>query len=64
MKCPKCESENVQVVNKKKQRSVMNILGNILITVCTGGIWLIILFMRGRKEQTRFICMDCKKEFK
>ena len=64
MKCPKCGSDNVQVIAKKKRRGILSILTLILLTVFTGGIWLIITWLRGRKEVTTYVCMDCGKEFK
>ncbi|MHA1302984.1 MAG: hypothetical protein ACTSPI_04705 [Candidatus Heimdallarchaeaceae archaeon] len=64
MICPKCGSENVQVITKKKRRGFLNLLMNAIITIFTGGIWIIILLIKGRKDITRFICLDCKKEFK
>lgn len=64
MNCPKCKSDNIQAVTKKKRRGFLNILMNAGITLITGGIWLVILIVRGRKEQTRFVCMDCGKEFR
>lgn len=62
MKCKKCGSGRLQAINKTKKRGFFNILMNIVITILTGGIWLIILLIKGRKEQTKFVCMDCGKE--
>lgn len=61
MECPRCGSENIQAITKKKRRSI---IGMICLTVITGGIFLIFTILKGRKEQTRFVCLDCKHEFK
>lgn len=52
MTCPKCKSENVTVTSntyvKSKRRSF---LWNLLWIVCTGGLWLLWMLVRKRKEK-------------
>lgn len=52
MNCPKCDERNVNVqVNtyvKSKRRSF---LWNLLWIVCTGGLWLLWMLVRRRKEE-------------
>ena len=69
MKCSKCGSENV-VVNTStmmvsKSRSL---LWNLLLIICTGGIWLLWMLIRKRKEkqvvETWATCQSCGKRWK
>ncbi len=52
MKCPKCGSENVSVNTStmmvSKSRSF---LWNLLLIICTGGLWIIWMLIRKRKEK-------------
>ena len=64
MMCPKCKSENVTVqastYTKSKSRSC---LWNLLLLVCTGGLWLIWMLVRKRKEKVvhekTCLCQAC-----
>jgi hypothetical protein len=64
MKCPKCGSDRVNVsVNtyvKSKRRSF---LWNLLWILLTGGLWLIWMLVRRRKEkvvnQKLAVCSGC-----
>lgn len=64
MKCNNCESTNVridyQTIIKSKSRSF---LWNLFMFILTGGLWLIWMIIRKKKEQTittKFaICQDC-----
>ena len=52
MKCPKCGSEDVTVTTNtvvvSKSRSF---LWNLLLIICTCGLWLIWMLVRKRKEK-------------
>jgi len=64
MKCPKCQSESVTInsstFTKSQRRSF---LWNLLWIVCTGGLWLIWMLVRKKKEKivTRntAVCQSC-----
>lgn len=70
MKCGFCGSENMQVVTEtnietNSGRGCGWILLHLLLTILTGGIWLIVIFIRGSRlktnttTDTKFICMSC-----
>lgn len=69
MRCPKCSGENIVVntntVVVSKSRSF---LWNLIMTLCTGGIWLLWMLVRRRKEkkitETWATCQDCGKRWK
>lgn len=69
MRCPKCGGENIVVntntVVVSKSRSF---LWNLIMTLCTGGIWLLWMLVRKRKEktitETWATCQDCGKRWK
>lgn len=72
MKCPKCKSENIQVITKTegkiKKRGLVSTLIWILLAICTCGIILIIPILTGGskgkiKTKTSFVCLNCGKEF-
>ena len=72
MKCPKCKSENIQVITKTegkiKKRGLVSTLIWILLAICTFGIILIIPILTGGskgkiKTKTSFVCLNCGKEF-
>lgn len=72
MKCPKCKSENIQVITKTegkiKKRGLVSTLIWILLAICTCGIILIIPILTGGskgkiKTKTAFVCLNCGKEF-
>lgn len=52
MVCRKCNSNNVKIDNnvytKSKSRSL---LWNLLMICCTGGLWIIWMLIRKRKEK-------------
>lgn len=64
MRCKKCNSENVSVqtttYTKTKSRSL---LWNLLMLILTGGLWLIWMLIRKKKEKvinkTYAVCQDC-----
>lgn len=73
MKCPKCGSENVQLVTKTdgeiKKRGCLSICLWIFLALCTCGLILIIPLLRGGskgkiKTTTSFVCLECGNEFK
>lgn len=69
MVCPKCQSENVSVLTNtfmvSKSRSF---LWNLLLIICTGGLWLIWMLIRKKKEkkitETRATCQGCGYSWK
>lgn len=69
MKCSKCGSENVVVntntVVVSKRRSF---LWNLLWIICTGGLWIIWMLVRKKKEkkvtETWATCQSCGKRWK
>ena len=64
MKCPKCGSENVNVststIIKSQSRSL---LWNLFMLIITGGLWIIWMLIRKRKEKVvnikTAICQNC-----
>ena len=64
MMCPKCKSENVTVASstyvQSKRRSF---LWNLLWILCTGGLWLLWMLIRKRKEKVVHekvcLCQSC-----
>lgn len=64
MLCPKCGSDHIQcstsTYTESKSRSL---LWNVLMTICTGGIWIIWMLIRKKKEKavtkTWATCQDC-----
>lgn len=64
MVCPKCKSENVTLTAntyvKTKSRSF---LWNLLMIMCTCGIWFIWMLIRKRKEKVVYektaLCQSC-----
>lgn len=64
MECKKCGSNNVKIDTssfaKSKRRSF---LWNLFMIFCTGGLWLLWMMLRKRKEkivtQTWATCQDC-----
>lgn len=69
MKCPKCGSEDVAVTTNtvvvSKSRSF---LWNLLLIICTCGLWLIWMLVRKRKEkmvtETWATCQHCGKRWR
>lgn len=69
MICPKCKSENVTVqmsTYMKSQRR--SFLWNLLWIFCTGGLWLIWMLVRRKKEkkvtQKMAVCNNCGKSWR
>lgn len=69
MTCPRCKSENVamneSVYTKSQRRSL---LWNLLMICITGGIWIIWMLVRKRKEKVihekRCVCQACGHSWK
>ena len=64
MKCPKCNSENVNVsVNTYTVSQRRSFLWNLLWIICTGGLWLIWMLVRKKKEKVKTkkvaVCSNC-----
>ena len=69
MKCPKCGSENVSVnTNTMMVSQSRSFLWNLLLIICTGGLWIIWMIIRKRKEkqvtETWATCQKCGKRWK
>ena len=69
MKCPKCGSENVSVnTNTMMVSKSRSFLWNLLLIVCTGGLWIIWMLIRKKKEkkvtETWVTCQSCGKRWK
>lgn len=64
MVCPKCKGENVTISAntyvKSKRRSF---LWNLFMILCTGGLWLLWMLVRRRKEKVvhekTALCQSC-----
>lgn len=64
MNCPKCKSENVTVnvsnVMKSQSRSI---IWNLFMVFVTGGLWILWMLIRKRKEKVVTIktclCQNC-----
>jgi transposase-like protein len=68
MKCPKCESDNFEVISKTtgKMHGGTGIFGLIrfCLIICTCGLWLLVPQNRGKvKSKTIFVCRNCGNEF-
>lgn len=72
MVCPSCGANNSQAISnvhgKIKRRGIISTLINLALIFCTGGLWLIIMLIRGGskgkiKTETMFVCNECGNEF-
>ena len=72
MQCPKCGSNNFEVISKTKgkikKRGFIMTLVHLFLIVGTCGLWLIVPLLRGGskgkiKSETRFVCKECGNEF-
>jgi len=73
MQCPKCGSNNYEIVpitkGKIKKRGIFMTLVHLLLIIGTGGLWIIIPILTGGskgkiKTKTIGICRDCGNKFK
>lgn len=69
MVCPKCKSENVSVqTNSMMKSQKRSFLWNLLMICLTGGLWLLWMLVRGRKEkkitETYATCQACGNRWK
>lgn len=73
MKCRKCGSSNMTPLSKTtgkiKKRGCLGTSIHILLTVCTGGLWIIIPLItsgsKGKiKTKTVYVCNECGHEQK
>lgn len=69
MKCVKCESEKVNIETTSYTRSKKrSFLWNLLMIFLTGGLWLLWMLVRARKEkvvtETWATCQDCGHRWK
>ena len=68
MKCPKCGSENVNVVMDTaqtiKKSGCLWSLGRIFLSICTLGLWLLVPKRVGHtKSKPVALCQNCGKKF-
>lgn len=69
MKCKKCGSEDVKIDSStytvSKSRSF---LWNLLLVICTGGLWILWMLIRKKKEklvtEKRAVCQKCGHSWK
>lgn len=69
MRCPKCGSENVTMsVSNVVQTKNRSCLWNLIMICCTGGLWLIWMLVRKRKEKVvtikTAVCQNCGYSWK
>lgn len=69
MKCRKCGCEDVVVNTSTMMVSQSrSFLWNLLLIICTGGLWIIWMIIRKRKEkqvtETWATCQKCGKRWK
>lgn len=76
MTCPKCGSENVNVISEEvgsktsaKGNGCLWKMGRMLLIVCTCGLWLLVGKHKGTgktkvKTQTFGLCQNCGHKFK
>ena len=69
MKCYRCESENVQVnTNSVIVSQSRSFIWNLLMIFLTGGLWILWMLIRARKEKTVVetwaTCQDCGSRWK
>ena len=68
MNCPKCKSENVNVVmdtsQKIKKSGCLWSLGRTLLIICTFGLWLLVPKRVGHtKSKAVALCQSCGNKF-
>lgn len=68
MKCPKCRSENVDVVmdtsGKIKDTSILQKAGRAAMIVGTAGLWALTPKTKGHtKSKPVALCQDCGNKF-
>lgn len=65
MICPECRGEYVEIIPARFCRrinpgGILSIFGQILLTICTCGIWLFIYRSKNGKLHKLFaVCQDC-----
>lgn len=68
MVCPKCGSDNIQVVqgdSRVKNAGCLWAIGRFCLIVCTVGLWLIIGKRKGKiKSETLAVCLNCGRKWK
>ena len=72
MKCKKCGSENIQIVQKTtsiRDVSLLSKLLNLFLYIFTCGLWWIVIKIKGKTKQkiksnTIGVCMNCGNKFK
>lgn len=76
MKCPKCGSENVNVMveqessqTKTKGKGCLWGIGRLFLIICTCGLWLLVGKRKSKskttiKNETVAICQNCGHKWK
>lgn len=69
MNCPKCGSENVNVVMDTSQKvkgvTIFRKLGRLILIVFTAGLWLLVPKKKGStKSKPVALCQNCGNKFK
>lgn len=69
MKCRKCGSESVSASTSTYTKSQSrSFLWNLLMVICTGGLWIIWMLIRKKKEkiikETTATCQSCGHTWK
>lgn len=64
MNCPKCKSNNVTLsVNNVVKSQSRSLIWNLIMLFLTGGLWIIWMLVRKRKEKVVMIktclCQNC-----
>lgn len=61
--CPKCGSKNVDLCIGLYKRE-KTILRDLILTICTAGIWLLVIIFRKKKMQKKiYMCKECGKDW-
>jgi transposase-like protein len=68
MKCPKCNSNNFDVICKESKKRKISLISNVLMTIITLGLWIVIPIISSQKNKIIenkivYVCKDCGKEF-
>lgn len=71
MNCPKCKSENINIVSEQtnaitNNRSLIHVVGRLILIICTCGLWLLIPKKKAKtkfKNKTVGICQSCGYKF-
>lgn len=63
MRCPRCDSQNIQIVqgdSRVKGNGCLWSIVRLMLILCTCGLWLLVGKRNGKiKTSTRAVCMNC-----